>query len=116
MKTACSLFALLAGASLLAGCGDSSKPSAAPAAAAQPAPSSAMNYAQTLVNSKKVADKTIDVTALNAALQLFNVQEGRYPKTLAELVPNYIGKLPEAPLGYKITYDAAKGEVKAVKQ
>jgi hypothetical protein len=49
-------------------------------------------------------------------VQLFYVQEGRFPKTLEELTPNYVAKIPPAPLGYKIDYDAAKGEVKMVKQ
>jgi len=53
---------------------------------------------------------------LTAALQLFNVQEGRYPKTLDELVPKYVGKLPDPPLGYKINYDTVKGEVTVVRQ
>ena len=76
----------------------------------------ALDYGGTLVNAKKTADKTIDVAALNQEVQLFNVQEGRYPKTLEELVPSYISKIPPAPLGYKIDYDATKGEVKVVKQ
>jgi hypothetical protein len=76
----------------------------------------ALDYGGTLVNAKKTADKTIDVSYLNQAVQLFNVQEGRYPKTLAELVPGYVAKIPDAPIGYKIDYDATKGEVKVVKQ
>jgi hypothetical protein len=75
-----------------------------------------LDYGNTLVNAKKTADKTIDVAALNQEVQLFNVQEGRYPKTLEELTPAYISKIPPAPLGYKIEYDAVKGEVKVVKQ
>jgi len=70
----------------------------------------------TLVNSKRTADKTIDVSFLNQAIQLFNVQEGRYPKTLDELTPKYVAKLPEPPLGYKLDYDATKGEVTVVRQ
>jgi hypothetical protein len=76
----------------------------------------ALDYGNTLVNAKKTADKTIDVAALNQEVQLFNVQEGRYPKTLEELTPGYVAKIPVAPLGYKIEYDATKGEVKVVKQ
>ena len=76
----------------------------------------ALDYGNTLVNAKKTADKTIDVAALNQEVQLFYVQEGRFPKTLEELTPSYISKIPVAPLGYKIEYDAAKGEVKVVKQ
>jgi hypothetical protein len=69
-----------------------------------------------LVNAKRTADKTIDVSYLNQALQLFNVQEGRYPKTLDELTPKYVAKIPDAPLGFKIVYDAAKGEVKVERE
>jgi len=76
----------------------------------------ALDYGNTLVNAKKTADKTIDVAALNQEVQLFYVQEGRFPKTLEELTPSYISKIPVAPLGYKIEYDAAKGEVKVTKQ
>jgi hypothetical protein len=76
----------------------------------------ALDYGNTLVNAKKTADKTIDVAALNQEVQLFYAQEGRYPKTLEELTPNYISKIPVAPLGFKIEYDATKGEVKVVRQ
>jgi hypothetical protein len=33
---------------------------------------------------------------------------------LDELVPNYIGKLPETPYGTKLDYDATAGTVKVV--
>jgi hypothetical protein len=42
--------------------------------------------------------------------------EGHLPKTLNELVPNYVGKLPETPYGTKLDYDPATGTVKVVKQ
>jgi len=109
MKTIPVVFACVAAVSLLAGCGDKNN---APAASTNPADITN----NVLVNAKRTADKTIDTVAINQALQLFNVQEGRYPKTLGELVPKYVGKLPDAPLGYKIAYDAAKGEVSVVRQ
>jgi hypothetical protein len=56
------------------------------------------------------------VSYLNEAVQLFNTQEGRLPKDLNELVPNYVAKLPAAPYGYKIIYDATSGVVTVVKQ
>jgi hypothetical protein len=59
--------------------------------------------------------KTVDVASLNKALGEFNVQEGRYPKDLSELVPSYIAHVPVPPLGYKLDYDAAAGTVKVVK-
>jgi hypothetical protein len=56
------------------------------------------------------------VTYLDQALQLFNVQEGHYPKTLEELTPKYVAQIPAVPTGYKLNYDAVKGEVKLVAQ
>jgi hypothetical protein len=94
---------------LLAGCGKNNSGSLQDT-------KKALDYGNTLVNAKKTADKTIDTAALNQEVQLFYVQEGRYPKTLEELTPGYISKIPPAPLGYKIDYDATKGEVKVVKQ
>ncbi|HEX7654400.1 MAG TPA: hypothetical protein VF607_12900 [Verrucomicrobiae bacterium] len=91
----------------LSGCGEKS----APAPATNPA-----DVNNPLVNAKRTADKTIDVSFLNQAIQLYNVQEGRLPKSLDELVPKYVAKLPDAPLGYKLSYDAKKGEVTVVRQ
>ena len=61
--------------------------------------------------------KTVDTTSLNKALELFNVQEGRYPKDLTELVTKkYIPEMPQPPVGTKIEYDPNAGTVKVVKQ
>jgi hypothetical protein len=92
---------------LCAGCGDEkSNPVTAP-----------VDYVGTAVKQQQSAVKTIDTTALNQAVQLFNVQEGRYPKDLNELVEKkYIGKLPDAPAGMKLSYDATEGKVTVVKQ
>ena len=32
------------------------------------------------------------------------------------MIPNYLGKMPVAPFGYKINYDAASGTIKVVPQ
>ena len=40
---------------------------------------------------------TLTCPISNQALQLFNVQEGHYPKTLDELKPNYVAQLPMKP-------------------
>jgi hypothetical protein len=108
MKTFILIFSLITAAGLLAGCGQNSTPQ-----------NQAVNPADVnnpLVNAKRTADKTIDVAYINQAIQLFNVQEGRLPKSLDELVPKYIAKLPDAPLGYKISYDAVKGEASVVRE
>ena len=82
---------------------------------AQPAPSSA-DYLGTLMRADKYAVKTIDVSYLNEKVQLFNTQEGRLPKDLNELVPNYVGKLPATPYGTKLDYDPNTGVVKVMPQ
>ena len=75
-----------------------------------------VDYLGAVVQAKKSAAKTIDVSYLNEAVQQFNVQEGRYPKDLQELVPNYVAQIPTPPYGYKIEYDADHGTVKVVNQ
>lgn len=100
----------LAAGLLVTGCGDKTS---SKTAADTNAPS---GYLGTLTDEKKSSDKKIDTAYLNQAVQLFNVQEGRYPKTLEELTPNYVAKIPEAPIGFKIDYDPVKGEVKVVPQ
>jgi hypothetical protein len=97
----------LSAALLIAGCGDEkSNPVTAP-----------VDYVGTAVKQQQSAIKTVDTTALNQAVQLFNVQEGHYPKDLNELVEKkYIGKLPDAPVGMKLSYDANAGKVAVVKE
>ena len=108
MKTFNRLLATTAAMVLLAGC---DKTSSSQNATINPA-----DVNNPLVNAKRTADKTIDVSYLNQAVQLFNVQEGRFPKTLDELTPKYVAQLPTQPLGYKLNYDAEKGEVTVVRE
>jgi len=106
----------------LTGCGksDSSQPAAATNAATKydsgnPLTAPA-DYLGAVVDAKKHSEKVVDVAYLNQAIQLFNVQEGRLPKNLDELVPNYVSKLPPTPFGTKLAYDATAGTVKVVKE
>ena len=75
-----------------------------------------VDYIGAVGQAQKYAVKTIDVSYLNQAVQLFNTQEGRLPKDLNELVPNYVGKLPATPYGTKLDYDPNTGQVKVVPQ
>src|SRR5580692_5816631 len=112
MKTLHSILIAVSATVLIAGCGkDSSSGTASNTVSTNPA-----DIDNPLVNAKRTADKTIDVSYLNQAVQMFNVQEGRYPKTLDELTPKYVAELPVPPLGYKLNYDAVKGEVTVVRQ
>jgi ABC-type glycerol-3-phosphate transport system substrate-binding protein len=116
MKGFNSFFISIVAAALLAGCGGKSGSSAQGTNSVNTATNGFGGYVKSLGEAQKTADKTIDVSYINQAIQLFNVQEGRNPKNLQELVPNYAAKIPDAPLGYKIVYDQNSGTVKVVQQ
>ena len=76
-----------------------------------------VKYIGAAVTNQQIATKTIDLVALNQEVQLFNVQEGRFPKSLDELVAKqYLGQLPVPPFGSKLVYDAAQGKVTLAQQ
>jgi len=106
----------VAAAALLAGCGGNSGSGPQATNSVSTATNGFGGYVKSLGEAQKTADKTIDVTSINQEIQLFNVQEGRNPKNLQELVPNYMAKIPDAPHGYKIIYDATNGTVKVIQQ
>src|SRR3954471_23439137 len=101
MKQPFCLFILAA--LFLAGCGEKNSGGSNPTTAP-------VDYLNAAGNAQKKALKTVDVASLNQALAAFNVSEGHYPKDLNELVETkYIAKIPDAPYGSKIVYDAAAG-------
>jgi hypothetical protein len=111
---------LLAGALVLAGCGDK-QDSSATATNGNSSASSPLNapadYLGALGKGQQNAVKTIDTASLNQAIQVFNVDHGAYPKDLNELVEQkYIPHLPEAPRGMKLDYNPTSGVVKVVKE
>jgi len=117
MKKALSL--LLLGGLALVGCGKKESQSSASStnennSSGNPL-TAPVDYLGAVAKAKKSAEKTVETVSLNQAIQQFSVAEGRYPKDLNELVTEkYLTKLPDAPYGMKIVYDAAKGEVKVV--
>jgi hypothetical protein len=106
----------------LTGCGDNSSKKSAQATNAEPRYDSGNpltapgDYLGAVVQAKNYSEKVIDVAYINQDIQLFNASEGRYPKDLQELIPNYLGKMPTVPFGYKIVYDTNAYTVKVVKQ
>jgi hypothetical protein len=75
------------------------------------------DYVGALGKAKQTAGKTVDVASLNQAIGLFQVDKGRFPKDLDELVQDkYLTKVPDAPYGMKIDYDPVTGTVKVVNQ
>ncbi len=76
-----------------------------------------VDYLGAVGNAKQKAVKTVDVTSLSQAVQMFQVSEGRFPRDLNELVTmKYIAKIPAAPYGQKIVYNPATGQVSVAPQ
>jgi hypothetical protein len=74
-----------------------------------------VDYLGAIAKAKKSAEKTIDTTALNQAVQLFHTQEGRFPTTLSELVTKqYLRSLPPPPNGMKYDYNPKTGQVRLI--
>jgi hypothetical protein len=75
------------------------------------------DYVNGLGRAKQNAGKTADVASLNQAIQMFQVDKGRFPKDLDELVQEkFLTKIPDAPYGMKINYDPTTGTATVVKQ
>lgn len=88
-----------------------------PQPAANETPATPDNYLGQITKAEQTMEKKIDTAALNSAVQLFNAQEGRFPKDLNELVEKkYLGKLPVPPFGTKLQYDPADGKVSVVNE
>ncbi len=118
MKTTLSL--LLLGGLVLVGCGKKEGTTASSTnenySSGNPV-TAPVDYLGTIAKAKKSSEKTIDTVYLNKTIQEFNAAEGHLPKDLNELVTEkYLPKIPEAPYGMKIVYDATKGEVKVVQK
>ena len=106
---------------LLCGCGQSSDQSAAGATNAPSSGGSVLtapvDYLRAAGNAQKSAVKTVDTASLNKAVQLFNVEKGRNPKDLNELVQQkFIPEIPTPPVGSRLVYDPDSGTVSVVKQ
>jgi hypothetical protein len=116
MKTFDCLFLSIMAALFLAGCGDSSNKTAQAVNAVSNVVDAPVNYLGAVAQAQKYAEKTIDVSYINQDIQMFNASEGRYPKDLQEMIPNYLAKMPAVPFGYKLVYDTNSYTVKVVKQ
>jgi len=119
MKSACFLWTF-AGL-VLVGCGDNANQPAASSTNAASSGGSVLtapvDYLRAAGKAQQSAIKTIDTASLNQAIQMFNVQKGRNPKDLNELVQEkFIPQLPPVPAGSKLSYDPDSGQVSVVKQ
>jgi hypothetical protein len=107
----------LLAAFFLVGCDNKpSQPTVSSSSPSSPTPASApADYLGGMANAQNRAIKTVDVASLNQAIQLFEVDKGRFPKDLNELVAEkLIARVPEAPYGMKLDYDPTTGKVSVV--
>lgn len=108
--------ALLAGAALIIGCGKSEE--TAKPAESKPGENplnAPTDYLGTVAKGKKSAEATVDTASLSSAISMFQVEKGRNPKDLDELVSSgTIKALPTPPYNMKFSYDPATGAVKVV--
>ncbi|HSU55393.1 MAG TPA: hypothetical protein VLT36_15160 [Candidatus Dormibacteraeota bacterium] len=115
-----SLAVILALGSFVAGCGDKSASSAGGTNSSSSGGSIADapgDYLRAAAKGQQDAVKVVDTAAIDKAISLFNVEKGRNPKDLNELVTEkYLPKIPETPFGTKLDYDSAAGRVQVVKQ
>jgi hypothetical protein len=105
-------------AAVLLGCGKKEETGGATTNAAGGNPLTApVDYLGAAAKAKRSSEKTIDTISLNQTIALFHATEGRFPRDLNELVTEkYLPKVPEAPYGMKIVYDAERGQVQIVPQ
>jgi hypothetical protein len=74
-----------------------------------------VDYLKSAADSHHSAVKTVDITSVKKAIDMFNVQEGRFPNDLNELVSKkYMPEVPTPPVGSALEYDAKTGTVKRV--
>lgn len=105
---------------VITGCGQKqetpAKPAAAPATSGNPL-TAPTDYLGAVAKAKKLSEGTIETAAIGNAVQLFQAQEGRFPKDLNELVAKqYLSALPKPPYQMKFDYNAKTGEFKVVPQ
>jgi len=76
-----------------------------------------VDYLSSVTRAQQSAVKTVDTVAINQAIQLFQVDRGRLPKDLNELVQEkFLPQIPATPYGTKLSYDPQSGQVKVVKE
>jgi hypothetical protein len=111
--------ALLMAGCFLSGCSDSpkSQPNSTPSKSSGNPLTAPVDYLGAAANAKKSTVKTVDEVGMKKTIQMFYAAEGRFPKSLNELVaPDYLSSLPAPPPGMKFDYNPATGDFKVVPQ
>ena len=107
----------VAALSFIAAC---NKPASTPSGASTPGTTNSgslatapVDYLNTVGKAEQSAVKSVDLSVVTEAIRRFQVEVGRYPRDLDELVSEkYIPRIPPVPVGSKLVYDPATGDVK----
>tara|TARA_B100000519_G_scaffold189294_1_gene187608 strand:+ start:491 stop:865 length:375 start_codon:yes stop_codon:yes gene_type:complete len=71
-----------------------------------------LNYVGAVGKAKKSSEKRVNLANVQNAIRQFHAVEGRYPKSLNELVKEgYYSKMPAAPRGMRYVYNPKTGQV-----
>ena len=114
MKVVSSLFLLAA--LLGVGCNKEAAPAAKPtntSSSGNPL-TAPVDYLGAVARAQQSARKVVSTVGVDQAVKMFYGQEGRYPKDLKELVPDYLPSIPPAPTGMKYSYDTNTGVIQFV--
>jgi len=105
----------------VAGCGEKSDKTSTAATNASSSGGNPLNapadYLRGLNKAEQTAVKTVDTARIDQAISLFNVEKGRNPKDLDELVKErFLPQIPPVPYGMKLKYDERAGKVSVIKE
>ncbi len=105
---------VLAALAVGAGCGKKEDPKKPAAGTSSGNPLTApVDYLGAVGKAGTTVSKNLDLANVAQAIKMFEAAEERLPKHLNELVEKgYLPKLPVAPQGLKLTYDATTGQIK----
>ena len=74
-----------------------------------------VDYLGAVNTANKMANKTLELSQVNKALQEYRILEGRNPASLSVLVQEgLLAKEPTAPYGMEVTYNPQTGQVAIV--
>ena len=72
-------------------------------------------YIRGALGAGENAKGTLGTMAIQKGIDMFQLQNGRFPASLQELQKEgFLAQMPEAPVGKKFSYDAATGKVSVV--
>jgi hypothetical protein len=72
-----------------------------------------VDYLGAVGKAKRISEKTVDVASVTRAIQMFYVEQDRFPTDLNELVAKqYLPSVPAAPPGRRWVYNPKTGELK----